>query len=203
MVLGILFLLCGFGLLAAPCLGLAGTAVGSVTPPGDRHELLGTLFAMGVCLALAAVMLALGLLCLNASLLPMTLEITDEGVRLYWLSRQLGNIPFANMKGVIVKTRAMAGETADSAYWNGFFAGGLIGGAVAQSRFDPDESVGFIIKLVDADDPDTFWPKGIFGKGPRKRLEASDSWKLPHGRLVEKIRTALSRYGAHERAQEG
>jgi hypothetical protein len=193
-ILGVLFLLCSFGLLAAPCLALAGTFVGTVTPPHNRQELLGTLFAMGVCLALAVVLLALGVLCLNASLLPRTLEITDEGVELRWFTKRLGRVPFANMRGVLVKTRAMAGETTDSAFWSAFFAGGWIAGMMARSRFDPDEPVGLVIKLRDAQDPNTFWPRGIFRRGPRKRLDVHDSWKLPHGQLVEKIGKALARY---------
>jgi hypothetical protein len=194
MILGVLFLLGGFGLIATPCLALAGTFVGTVTPPRDRQELLGTLFAMGVCLALAIVLLALGVLCLNASLLPKTLEITDEGVELRWFTKRLGRVPFANMRGVLVKTRAMAGETADSAFWNAFFAGGWIAGMMARSRFDPDEPVGLVIKLRDAQDPDTFWPRGIFRRDPRKRLDVHYYWQLPHGQLVEKIAKALSRY---------
>jgi hypothetical protein len=97
----------------------------------------------------------------------------------------------------------LAGQTADSAFQDAFFVGGLIGAIIARSRFDPDEPIGFIIKLLDADDPDTFWPKGVFGKRHRKRLDVPYYWKLPHGRLVEKIRDALSRDGARGRDQEG
>src|SRR5215831_15339859 len=84
MILGVLFLCCGFLLIAAPCLGLVGTVVGGVTPPKNGHEILGTLCVLGVCIALAAATLALGVLCLHATLLPKTLEIADEGVELFW-----------------------------------------------------------------------------------------------------------------------
>ncbi len=180
-------------LLAAPCLGLAGTLVGSVTPPNSRHELLGTLFALGVCLVLAVILLGLGVLCVNALLVPKTLLVTEDGIELRWLGKRLGNVPFLNVEDVVVKTRGMAGQTADSAFWQGFFAGGLIAGYVARSRFNPHEPIGFIIKLSDADDPDTFWPRGLFARKQIKRLDVHYYWKLPHKKLVDKIRRALPR----------
>ena len=57
LILGILFLLCGLLLVSIPCFGLAGTLVGSVTLPKDSHEALGTLFALGVCMVLAVILL--------------------------------------------------------------------------------------------------------------------------------------------------
>ncbi len=194
MILGVLFLGCALLLVATPCFALAGTAVGSVTPPKDFNDLLGTLCAFGVCLAMMVATLALGVLCLNATLLPKTLEITDEGIELRWFKKRLGKVPFANVKDVFVKTRAMAGQTAAGAFWEASFRGGLIGGLIAQSRFDPDESIGFVIKLVDSSDPDTTWPKGFFRKDPKKRLEVDYYWKLSHGRLVEKIASAVARH---------
>jgi hypothetical protein len=194
MILGVLFLGCCFLLVATPCCALLGTVAGSVTPPKDAHDLLGTLCALGVCLAMAVGTLALGVLCLHATLLPRTLEVTDEGIELRWFKKRLGKVPFANVRDVYVKTRAMAGLTASGAFWQGFFAGGLIAGSIAQSRFDPNEPIGFVIKLADGDDPDTSWSKGFFQKGQRKRLELDYYWKLPHGRLVEKIANALARH---------
>jgi hypothetical protein len=194
MILGVLFLGCALLLIAAPCIALAGTAVGSVTPPQDFHDLLGTLCVLGVSLAMMAATLALGVLCLNASLLPKTLEINDEGIELRWFKKRLGMIPFANVKDVFVKTRAMAGQSAEGAFWQASLRGGLIGGLIAQSRFDPNESIGFVIRLADSNDPDTFWPKGIFGKQQKKRLEVHYYWRLPHDRLVEKIASAVARH---------
>jgi hypothetical protein len=192
MILGVLLLGCGFLLIATPCLGLVGTVVGSVTAPKDAHDLLGTLCALGVCLAMAVATLGLGVLCLHATLLPKTLEITKEGIELRWFKKRLGKVPFANVKDVFVKTRAMAGETAGWAFWQGFLSGGLIGGFLAQSRFDPNEPIGFVIRLADGRDPDTFWPRGFFQRGQIKRLELHYYWKLPHGRLVEKIAKAVA-----------
>jgi hypothetical protein len=194
LILGVLFLLCALFLIVMPCLGVAGTVVGAVTLPKDGHEALGTLCAFGVCLALLVITFALGVLCLNATLLPKTLEVTEDGIELRWFAKRLGHVPFANMKGVTVKTRAMAGETANTAFWQAFFAGGLIGGLIAQRRFDPNEPIGFIIKLIDADDPDTSWPRGLFKSAPHKRLDVHYYWKLPHARLVQKIDAALVRY---------
>jgi hypothetical protein len=102
------------------------------------------------------------------------------------------------VKDVFVKTRAMAGQTAQGAYWDGFFRGGLIGGFVAQSRFDPDESIGFVIQLADSKDPDTLWPKSIFKKAHKKRLEVDYYWIMSHERLVEKITQAVA---SHKSAQ--
>src|SRR5580700_10818100 len=171
MILGVLFLGCGIFLIVMPCLGIAGTFVGLVSAPTDAHDLLGTLCELGVCLAMAITMLALGVLCLHATLLPKTLEITNDGIELRWFKKRLGRVPFANVKDVFVKTRGMAGQTAQGAYWQGFLSGGLVGGFLAQSRFDPDESIGFVIKLMDGSDPDTNWPKGFFRKDQNKRLE--------------------------------
>lgn len=196
LVLGGLFLVCGFGLLAMPCLGIVGTVFGAVTPPHDSHEALGILFVLGVLLVMAFSMLALGTFCMNATLLPRTLRVADGNLEFFWFRKQLGRIPLANVKNVIIKTRAMAGQTADKAYWNAFFAGGIIAATVARHRFDPNEPIGFIIQLVDARDPDTFWPRGIikrFKSTPGKRIEVDYYWKLPHRRLVEKITKALSR----------
>ncbi len=199
MILGVLFLGCGLLLVATPCFALVGTVFGSVTAPKDGHDLLGTLCALAVCLAMAVATLALGVLCLHATLLPKTLEITDEGIELRWFKKRLGKVPFGNVKDVIVKTRAMAGQTAGGAFWQGFLSGGLIGGFIAQSRFDPNESIGFVIKLADGSDPDTSWPKGFFQKEQKKRLEVHYYWKLSHGRLVEKIASAVARHkkGVH------
>ena len=198
LILGVLFLGCGLLLIGTPCLGLIGMAFGLVTGPTDAHDLLGTLCALGVCLAMAAATLALGVLCLHATLLPRTLAITDEGIELLRFGKRLGKIPFANIKDVFVQTRAMAGQTAQGAYWQGFLRGGLIGGFIAQSRFDPDESIGFVIKLAKSSDPTTSWPrglfKGFFKKQQPKRLEVLDYWKLSHGRLVEKIAKEVSRH---------
>ena len=194
LILGVLLLACGLLLIATPCLGLAGTVVGAVETPKDGHELLGTLCMLGVCLAMAAALLGLGVLCMHDTLLPKTLEITDEGLELRWFKKRLGRVPFTNVKDVFVKTRAMAGQTAQGAYWQGFLSGGLIGGFLAQSRFDPDESIGFVIRLADASDPDTAWPKGFFKKDQKKRLEVHYYWKQPHGRLVEKIAKAVARH---------
>jgi hypothetical protein len=91
MILGGLFLLCALFLIVMPCLGLIGSVFGSVTLPKDRQELLGTLCAMGVCLAMMAATLGLGVLCLNATLLPKTLELTDEGIELRWFRKKLGS----------------------------------------------------------------------------------------------------------------
>lgn len=194
LILGILFLLCGLLLVSIPCFGLAGTLVGSVTLPKDSHEALGTLFALGVCMVLAVILLVLGVLCMNATLLPKTLEVTDEGIELRWFTKRLGNVPFANLKQVRVKTRAMAGQTADSVSFQAFLAGGVIAAMVARNRFDPDEPIGFIIQLAKADDPDTFWPRGIFKRAEKKRLEVHYYWQVPHTRLVQKIDKALSRF---------
>jgi hypothetical protein len=81
-----------------------------------------------------------------------------------------------------------------TAFWQAFFAGGLIGGLIAQSRFDPNEPVGFIIKLVDADSPDTYWPRAFFKSPPHKQLDVLYHWRIPHPRLVKKIEAALARY---------
>ncbi len=194
MILGALFLLCGLGLIATPCLALLGTVTGSVEAPRDGHDLLGTLVAMAVCLAMAVAVIALGVLCLNASLLPKTLEVTKDGIELLWLGKRRGLIPFANVRDVYVQTRAMDGETAEGAYWQAFLAGGLIGGLIARSRFDPDEPVGFVIRLADGRDPDTSWPRSIFKKAPTRRIEVRYFWKLLHRRLVEKIARALARH---------
>ena len=181
-------------LFATPCFGLIGMAFGGVTAPEGRHELLETLVMLGVCLFMAAATLALGVLCLNATLLPKTLEIADDGVELRWFKKRLGWVPFANVKDVFVKTRAMAGQTAQQAFWQASFRGGFIAGYIAQSRFDPNESIGLVIKLADGDDPDTFWPNGFFKKQPKKRVEVLYNWKLPHERLVEKIAKAAARH---------
>ncbi len=194
LVLGILFLACTGLLVLTPCLALAGTLVGSVAPPRDGHDALGALCALGVLMVMALGTLGLGVLCLHATLLPKRLEISDEGIHLYWFRKELGRVPFANMREVIVKTRAMAGETADKAFWQASFAGGWIAGMVARRRFDPNEPIGFIIKLADADDPDTFWPKKFFGGGINKRLDVPYYWKVKHDRLVQKIAKALARY---------
>jgi hypothetical protein len=193
-VFGILLLGGGLLLLATPCCALLGTFAGSVTPPRDTNDLLGTLCVLGVLLAMAFAALALGVLCMHATLLPKTLEITDEGIELRWFKKRLGKVPFANVKDVYVKTRAMAGQTAAGAFWQGFYAGGFIAAYAAQSRFDPNESIGFVIKLADDRDPDTFWPKGFFQKDQKKRLEVRYYWKLSHGRLVEKIANAVARH---------
>jgi hypothetical protein len=202
LILGILFLLCGLLLLSMPCLGLAGTMVGWVTLPKDSHETLGTLCVLGFSLVLAAVLLALGVLCMKATLLPKTLEITDEGIELRWFTKRLGKVPFANMKNAIVKTRAMAGQTADSASFQAFLAGGFIAAMIARNRFDPNEPIGFIIQLEKAGDPDTFWPRSIFKRSQKKRLEVHYYWKVSHTRLVQKIDRALSRYNEEERARD-
>jgi hypothetical protein len=194
MILGVLFLCCALLLVAAPCLAIVGTAAGSVTLPKDGHEVLETLIMLGVCLAMAVATLALGVLCLHATLLPKTLEITDEGIELFWFTKRLGKVPFTNVKEAFVKTRAMAGQTAEGAAAQAFFTGGWIAGMVAQSRFDPNESIGIVIKLADGSDPDTFWPKGLFKKAQKKRLEVDYYWKLPHGKLVEKIAKAVERH---------
>jgi hypothetical protein len=194
MILGVLFLCCALLLIVTPCLGIVGTASGAVTLPKDGHEVLETLVMLGVCLVMGAATLALGVLCWHATLLPKTLAITDAGIELLWFTKRLGNVPFANVKEAFVKTRAMAGQTAQGAFWQGAFAGGLIGGLVAQSRFDPNESIGFVIKLEDGGDPDTFWPKPLFKKAQKRRLEVDDSWTLPHGQLVEKISKAAARH---------
>ncbi len=199
MILGILFLLCALFLLAMPCLGLVGTVTGSVTLPQDRHEALGTLCAMGVCVAMLAVTLALGVLCLNATLLPKTLEVTEEGIELRWFRKRLGSVPFANVKEVIVKTRSMAGQTADGVSAQAMFTGGFIAAMIARSRFDPNEPIGFIIKLFDADDTDTSWPKGLFRKDLRKQIDVGYYWKLPHRKLVDRIDKALTRYEEESR----
>src|SRR5579872_7234815 len=88
MILGVLFLGCGLLLVATPCFALVGTVFGSVTAPKDGHDLLGTLCALAVCLAMAVATLALGVLCLHATLLPKTLEITDEGIELRWFKKR-------------------------------------------------------------------------------------------------------------------
>ena len=196
MILGVLFLGCALVVLAAPCIGLLGVAVGGVTTPKGGQEVLEALFMLGVCLVMAAATLALGVLCLNATLLPKTLEIADDGVELRWFKKRIGWVPFANVKDVFVKTRAMAGQTAEQAFWQASFRGGWIAGLIARSRFNPNESIGFVIKLADGGDPDTFWPKGFFKKQQKKRLEVLYYWKLPHDRLVEKIAKAAARHNA-------
>jgi hypothetical protein len=193
-ILGVLFLICAFGLLATPCLGLVGTVFGCVTLPTTAHDALGTLFVAGVAMLMALGTLILGVLCLNATLLPKTLHIGEDRLEFFWFSKQLGQVPYANVKEVIVKTRAMAGQTANSAFWQGFLAGGLIAGLIASRRFNPHEPIGIIIKLVKAHDPDTFWPQGWFRKADTKQIEALYIWKLPHPRLVDKISKALDRY---------
>ncbi|HZZ82571.1 MAG TPA: hypothetical protein VFE62_28995 [Gemmataceae bacterium] len=194
MVLGVLFLGCGILLVGTPCIAGAGTLFGSVSPPRDANELKGTLCVLAVCLAMAAATLSLGVLCLNATLLPRTLEITNEGIELRWFQKKLGNVPFANVKEVFVKTRAMAGETAEGAYWQAFLTGGFIAATIARNRFNPNEPIGIVITLMDGKDPDTFWPRTLFKKNHKKRLEVLYHWKLPHKRIVEKITKAVSRH---------
>jgi hypothetical protein len=194
MILGILFLGCALLLIGAFFFALVGTAIGSVEPPKDFHDLLGTLCMLGVSFAMMGGTLALGVFLLNASLLPKTLEITGEGIELRWFKKQIGNIPLDNVKDVIVKTRAMAGQTAQGAFWQASLRGGLIGGLIAQSRFNPDEPIGFIIKLATDRDPDTFWPRGYFQKSQKKRIEVAYYWTVPHDRLVEKIDSAVARH---------
>ena len=129
--------------------------------------------ALGVCLAMAAAtaprpgsaLLARNPPCRRRWRLP-TRASNSAGSRSGW-----GRVPFTNVKDVFVKTRGMAGQTAQGAYWQGFLSGGLVGGFLAQSRFDPDESSGFVIKLADSRDLDTFWPKGASSK--RIRISAS------------------------------
>src|SRR5579862_4796295 len=82
MILGVLFLGCGILLIATPCFGLAGVVIGSVSAPTDSQDLWGTLCMVGICFAMAAAMLGLGVLCLHATLLPKTLGITDESLEL-------------------------------------------------------------------------------------------------------------------------
>jgi hypothetical protein len=194
LILGALFLGCALLLIATPCLGVVGMAFGAVSAPKGPQEIPEIVFMLEVCLVLAAALLGLGVLCMHATLLPKTVEVNDEAVELRWFKRRLGRVPLANVRDVFVQTRAMAGQTAQGAFEQGAFRGGLIGGLVAQSRFDPNETIGFVIRLADGDDPDTFWPKGFFGKAPKKRLEVFHYWKVPHDRLVEKIAKAAARH---------
>jgi hypothetical protein len=126
-------------------------------------------------------------------LLPKTLVITEDGIELRWFGKRLGNVPFVNVEDVVVKTRAMAGQTADGAFWQSFFAGGLIAGYVARSRFNPHEPIGFIIQLAHAHDPDTIWPRGLFAREQLKRVDVNYYWKVPHKKLVDRICKALAR----------
>jgi hypothetical protein len=202
-ILGVLCLLCGAGLLLLPCVGVGLALIGKMTPPtNNAQDLLGALCVLGLCLAMAFATLGLGVLCLHATILPKTLQISDDGLLLFWGKKKLGEVPFANVKDVMVKTRAMAGQTANSAFWQGFLQGGLIGGAMARSRFDPNESVGIVIRLADPEDADTFWPKGLFKSDKKKRLEVDYCWELSHTKLVEKIATALSRHKQDESLSE-
>jgi hypothetical protein len=194
MILGVVFLGLGLFLVLTPCIGVVAIAFGSMARPTDAHDYLATLCMVGICMALGAALLAVGVLAMHATLLPKTLAITAEGIELRWFKKRLGKIPFANMKDVYVKTRAMAGQTAGRAFWQGFLAGGLIGGLAAQSRFDPNESIGFIIKLADSSDPDTSWPKGFFQKELKKRLEVNHYWVMSHRQLVERIADAVARH---------
>ncbi len=193
-ILGVLFLLCAAVLLATPCLGLIGSLFGPVPLPHGSHELLEALFMLGVCLVMAVATLALGVLCLNATLLPKTLCVTDNALQLFWLKKQIGEVPFANIKeSDLVLTRAMAGQTAEGVAAQAMFRGGWIAAAVAQSRFKPDEPIGFVIRVVDPGDPDMFWPKGFFKRKNPKRIEVRCYWKSPHPTVVRKIAVALAR----------
>ena len=193
-ILGVLFLGCALLLVGAPCFGVVGMAFGSVTAPKGGREVLEIMVAAVVMFVLAVGLIALAVLCMHATLLPKTLEVTGDAVELRWFKKRLGRIPLVNVKDVFVKTRTMAGQTAEGAFGQAMFTGGLIAGLIAKSRFDPDEPIGFVIRLADADDPDTFWPRRLFGKAQRKRLEVLDYWRLPHGKLVEKIARAAARH---------
>jgi hypothetical protein len=193
-ILGVLFMLCAALLIATPCLALIGALFGQVIPPKNSREVLEIVVGLGVCLVMAVALLGLGVLCLNATLLPKTLHVTDDALQLFWFKKQIGEVPFGNLKEVIVLTRAMAGQTADKAWAQAFFSGGLIAATIARSRFKPDEPIGFIIRVADPDDPDMFWPKGFFKRKNPKRIEVRYYWKSPHPALVQKVSTALSRY---------
>jgi hypothetical protein len=193
-ILGVLFLLFAVLLIGAPCLALIGMLFGQVIPPKNPREALEIVVGLGVCLVLAVALLGLGVLCMNATFLPKTLHVADDVLQLFWFKKQIGEVPYANIKEVIVLTRAMAGQTAGGAWAQGFFSGGLIGATIAQSRFKPDEPIGFVIRITDPDDPDMFWPKGFFKRKNPKRIEVRYYWKSPHPAIVQKISTALSRY---------
>src|ERR1700722_5706116 len=106
-ILGVLFMLCAALLIATPCIALVGTLFGQVIPPKGSHEVLEVVFMLGVCLVMAVALLGLAMLCLHATLLPKTLHVTDDALQLYWFKKQIGEVPFGNLKEVIVLTRAM------------------------------------------------------------------------------------------------
>jgi hypothetical protein len=199
MILGVLFLLCAALLIATPCLALVGALCGQVIPPKGSHEVLEVVVGLGVCLVMAVALLGLALLCLHATVLPKTLHVTDDALQLFWFNKQIGEVPFANLKEVIVLTRAMAGQTADKAWSQAFFAGGVIAATIARSRFKPDEPIGFIIRVADPDDPEMVWPKGFFKRKNPKRIEVRYFWKSPHPAIVQKVSAALSRYKSKSR----
>ncbi len=194
LVLGILLAGCAVLLIGTPCLALGATALGQATPPKGGREWLGVLFVFGVLVLLATALLGLAALCMHTTLFPRTLSLADDSLVLLWGKKRLGQVPFANIEDVIVKTRAMAGDTAEKAYWQSWWAGGALAGMAARARFNPDESVGFIIRLTSGNDPGTFWPKGFFRPNKKTRLDVHYFWELPHGELVERIMKEVKRY---------
>ena len=193
-ILGTMFLLFAALLIGTPCLALIGMLFGLVIPPKNPHEVLEIVVGLGVCLALAVALLGVGVLCMTATFLPKTLHVADDALRLFWFKKQIGEVPFANLKEIIVLTRAMAGQTAEGVWARAFFSGGLIAATIARSRFKPDEPIGFVIRITDPEDPDTFWPKGFFKRKNPKRIEVRYYWKSPHPAIVQKVSAALSRY---------
>lgn len=197
-VIGILLLILGAVDLLMTCFCMAGVVFGNTALSGTTEDMTFAFCFLGTTLGFGLLALLSGIVCLQRTLLPKTLHITDDGLLLFWFSKQVGNVPFANVKDVLVKTRAMAGETADGAVWQGFLAGGIIGAIIARSRFDPDESIAFVIRLSRADDPNTFWPRGFFQAAKRKRLDVHYSWELSHAGLVQKIAAAFSRFKRYQ-----
>ncbi len=193
-ILGGLFLFCGALLIATPFLALLGTLFGQVTPPKSSHEVLEIIVGLGACVVMAVGMSALGVLCLNATILPRTLHVAADALQLFWFKKKIGEIPYTNIKDANVLTRAMAGQTAQGTWAQALFRGGIIAATIAQSRFKPDEPIGFVIRVTDPDNLDMFWPKGFFKRKNPKRIEVRYYWTSPHPVVVQKIAAALSRY---------
>ena len=98
-ILGVLFMLFVPLLIGTPCLALVGTLFGQVTPPKSSHEVLEVVVMLGVCLVMAVALLGLAVLCLNATLLPKTLHVTDDVAPTFLVQETDRRSPFWQPQG--------------------------------------------------------------------------------------------------------
>jgi hypothetical protein len=169
--------------------GLGKVMSGVGLPPGQL--VLGGI-AFLIALVGGLILIVSGALTLRPTILTDTLEMDSEFLTLRRGERLLGQVPFTNVKRVDFKTVGMADQVEVVRSLAGLLSGGVLGAIRHTFTLDPGTSIGVILELKDADDPDTFWPRS-FLEPNKLKIAIDGNWQVSHAGLVHRIEQRILR----------